>query len=504
MVYKNITFISIINFISRALGYLRDVLIAFIFGTSSKAEFFIILLELKEIFNVFFHSLSFEKNIISKFLQKKKEGTHLSFSYSIFILFFIVIATITLVSLIYSEIFFFTLFPGFEGRFDINYINKTIKYVLLFNIFNFIVVYLSSILQAEKKFTSNSIILIIPNILFLFYFTIISINYENDYLNYYFGYFLIFTSIIQIVIILITNKVFPEVSNLLNFKNFMKDIIEFLNTYLYSFLFIVSFTIYRFVEKYFLSYQEGLISIFHLSERVAHLPAAIIIAAFSTVILPEFFSNKTLITQKKLNFFSDIIIYCFLIMSYISILFFFNSEMIIDLLFGRGEFNEISVLKTTFIFKQKILGVFFLAFHLILYVFFISKKQHKLLLYGSLIGLFFALSFMFLLYSIQNYDYFGYNLMIFYLIQVSYLFYKLKKEYLDNLRIRINNNSKFLYSYIFIITLFLLIKILLNLNEFLFFITSSLVILLHFSLSIRYKFLIDKNLIKLINRIKIA
>ncbi|MDC3158658.1 hypothetical protein OA524_02425, partial [Candidatus Pelagibacter sp.] len=448
MVYKNITFVSIINLITRVLGYLRDLLIAFVFGTSSKAEFFIILLEIKEIFNVFFHSLSFEKNLINKYLQKKKSKSHLSFSSDIFYFFFIIISLITFISLSFSNLIFFSLFPGFEGRFNIDYINKTIRYVLLFNIFNFIIVYLSSLLQAEKKFYFNSIILIIPNCFFLIYFYFIIFNYEKDYLNNFFGYFLILTSIFQISIILIKEKNILK-GLIINFKNFTVNIIEFFRSYLYSFLFIVSFTIYRFVEKYFLSYEEGLISMFYLSERIAHLPTAIIITAFSTVLLPEFFSKNTKTTKIKLTFFSDVIMYCFVIISYISTLFFFNSELIIDLLFGRGEFNENSVIKTSQIFKQKIFGVFFLAFHLILYVFYISKKLNKTLLFGSLIGLFIAIPFMFLMYYTKNYEYFGYNLVIFYSTQVFYLFYKLKKDYLKSIIVKINDNITYFYSYIF-------------------------------------------------------
>ena len=71
MIYRNVSFVSLLNFLTRVLGYFRDLLIAFIFGTSTKAELFIILLEIKDLFNFLFHSLSFEKNFINKYLQKK-------------------------------------------------------------------------------------------------------------------------------------------------------------------------------------------------------------------------------------------------------------------------------------------------------------------------------------------------------------------------------------------------------------------------------------------------
>ena len=134
MIYRNISFVSSLNFFTRILGYIRDLLIAFVFGTSSKAELFIILLEIKEIFNIFFHSLSFEKNLINKYLQKKNKIARLRFSNNIFFSFLIFIIVSTLLSLMFSDKIFFVLFPGFEGRFETEYINKIIKFVLLSNI----------------------------------------------------------------------------------------------------------------------------------------------------------------------------------------------------------------------------------------------------------------------------------------------------------------------------------------------------------------------------------
>ena len=104
--------------------------------------------------------------------------------------------------------------------------------------------------------------------------------------------FIISVSIFQIIIILIKDSTIFHGLFIFNFKSLIRDLIEFLSSYLYSFLFIITFTIYRFIEKFFLSFEEGLISMFYLSERVAHLPTAIIITAFSTILLPEFYSKN--------------------------------------------------------------------------------------------------------------------------------------------------------------------------------------------------------------------
>lgn len=95
MIYKNITLISLFNSLSKIIGYIRDFLITFFFGTSVKAELFIILLELKTIFLVFYHNLSFEKNLINKYLRKKIKKKHKLYSKNIFLTFFIFILLIS-------------------------------------------------------------------------------------------------------------------------------------------------------------------------------------------------------------------------------------------------------------------------------------------------------------------------------------------------------------------------------------------------------------------------
>lgn len=499
MIYRNISLVSLLNFFTRILGYLRDLLIAFVFGTSSKAELFIILLEIKEIFNVFFHSLSFEKNIINKYLQKKNRVERLRFTNNIFLSFLIFITTITLISLIFANNIFFTFFPGFESRFDDEYINKVIRLVLLFNIFNFIIVYFSSILQAERKFFFNSLVLILPNLFFLIYFYLIFKLFDNNLINDFFGHFIILVSIFQIILILLKKNLIISRLVFFNLKNLFKDLLEFLYSYLYSFLFIVVFTIYRFIEKFFLSFEEGLISMFYLSERVAHLPTAIIITAFSTVLLPEFFSNKKKIEKNKLQIFSNALIYCSIIMLYVCLFYILNSEIIIRILFERGNFSENSVLFTSEIFVQKTFGIFFLAFHLILYVFFLTRKENKTILIGSLLGLAFSLFYMLILFNIENYKYFGFNLLIFYFIQVIYLFYKLEKRNMNFLKKSMFKNTQFIYSFFIVAFALIVLKNFLYIESVMLLFISTILIFFHFFISIKFKLIKDKRLNNLIN-----
>lgn len=499
MIYKNITYVAFFNFFSKILGYIRDFIITFLFGSTIKAEFLIILLELKNIFLVFYHNLSFEKNLVRNYLNKKIKNRHYNFSKNIFLSFLIIISFITIITFLNSEFLFYSLFPGFQDRINFKEIISIVNLVIIFNTFNFIVVFFSSMLQAEKKFLLNSSILLIPNILFLIYLLIFIQLFDSNYIITYYGHFIISVAIFQILLFFLKEK--DLIKNLRLYKKFkiiFVDLKYFFNSYFYSFLFLISFTIYRYIEKYFLSYQEGFISFFYISERVANLPVTIIIAAISTVLLPEFASINQKSSKNKINIFSSSIIYCFLFVIYVFVFFNINSETLINLLFGRGEFGIESVLKTSIVLKQKTFGIIFSSIHLILYIFFISQKENKLLLFGSILGLFLSFSYMLTLYLFENYDYFGFNLMIFYLTQIIFLFFYLQKKYFNSLKKKLFENCKFIYTYIPVALLLLFLKTYLNFNGNLLLIISISLTFIHLYLCIKFNYIVNQNLKKYI------
>ena len=166
-------------------------------------------------------------------------------------------------------------------------------------------------------------------------------------------------------------------------------------------------------------YLITLKSYFYLASRISNLPITVVIAAFSTVLLPEFFLKNKTSNKFKINIFSDSLFYCFMLMTYICIGLYFNSYLFIDILFGRGEFLENSILQTSKVFKQKLFGVFILSFHLILYTFFISQKENRVILYASLFGLCGSFLLMFISSFYNNFNFFGYNLLDFSILVIT-------------------------------------------------------------------------------------
>ena len=187
-------------------------------------------------------------------------------------------------------------------------------------------------------------------------------------------------------------------------------------------------------------------------------------------------------------------------MIYICLFYTLNSEIIIDILFGRGNFDENSTKITSNIFEQKTFGIFFLAFHLILYVFFISIRKNKTILIGSILGLVASVSFMLILYLSENFKYFGFNLLIFYSIQVIYLFYKLENKSLNFLKKDLLNNLQFIYSFFILSIVLIISKILMQENQTIILLLSIFLIIFHFYISIKFKLLKDEKLSYLLKK----
>jgi putative peptidoglycan lipid II flippase len=506
MIFKNISLVTIFNFFTKLLGYIRDFFIAFFFGTTSKAELFIILLELKYLFLPFFHNASFEKNLINKYIIFKNKSIKEKFFYtnSVFLIFFVFLFSLIILTFFFSDKVFFILYPGFKDRYDISYILSVIKPVLIFNIFNFLITYISTILQSEKKFFFNSLFLIAPNVCFIIYICFAYFIFDNEFIINQYGLFIILISIIQIYFFLIISDInFIKYIkyNFYNIKKSFKYFKDFFQVYLYSFFYILCLKLFLIIEKFFLSFKESYISMFYISERIANLPVSIVIIAFSTVLLPEFVTRKNQDTNEVSFLFSSSIKICLILISSVSLFFFFNAEILIDILFGRGNFNAESVFNTSKILELHSFGIVFFALQLIFYIFFISKKENNLLFHGSIFGLIISSSFMLLLYYFDNYKYFALNLLIFNLSQNIYLICKLDNHTLKVLIQDLKKNLKFFYSIAILFILLIMLKNLSNISQLSFLIISSFAIIINFIFCIYKKFIVDKNLNRIIKKL---
>ena len=73
-VFKSFSLMSILTFLSRILGYARDLLFAFIFGASSSADSFLLAFRLPNLFRRLFAEGAISNALIPLYLDIKKRN----------------------------------------------------------------------------------------------------------------------------------------------------------------------------------------------------------------------------------------------------------------------------------------------------------------------------------------------------------------------------------------------------------------------------------------------
>ena len=73
-VFKSFSLMSILTFLSRILGYARDLLFAFIFGASSSADSFLLAFRLPNLFRRLFAEGAISNALIPLYLDIKKKS----------------------------------------------------------------------------------------------------------------------------------------------------------------------------------------------------------------------------------------------------------------------------------------------------------------------------------------------------------------------------------------------------------------------------------------------
>jgi len=426
--------LSFINILIKFFGYVRDMIVAFFFGTSVKSEIFFSMLELQNLFTIFVHPLNFEKNFINIYLNLKLKLKNLQylFAKSIFIFFSIILIFVGILVLYNLESVLSVFYPGFVDRIDFVYFENVIQPIIIFNIFNFIFVFLSSILQSERKLILNSICLLLPNLFFVIYGLIIYSYFEFNLLIDFFGLFLIFTSCTQILIVIFFGNL--ELKKILLYKTKFEEIKKynqyFFKDYSYSFYYLICFKMFFVIKSYFLSYFPGYISYFYFSERLVYLPSTILTTALIVILLPELIIIKKYFDNKKIvNFFLIGVKISFFVMIPLTLFIYLNAEIIIKILFLRGEFDNNSVIIISRIFKVESVSFVFLSLISVFYIFFIFLKKHKILLQGIFFSILLTTLLMYLFAFYKKPEFFAYSFIFYNIFQTSYSLYYFNAKY---------------------------------------------------------------------------
>ncbi len=375
---------SFFTLISRILGYIRDILIAFFLGTSIFADAFFVAFRLPNTFRRLFAEGTFNAAFIPSYtsarLESKKKGKIFADDV-LSLLLFILIFIVTLAE-IFTPFLVYLIAPGFfaeNEKFNlaVEFSRITFPFLLFVSLSSFF----SGILNSNNKFAAAAAAPIILNVILI---ASILISYFQKFnIAKQLSYGVTFAGVIQLFFIIYFAFKFYKPKINLAFKITSK--VKFFFKKLLPSIFSSGVTqINILVGTIIASFQSGAVSYLYYADRVYQINLAIAGIAVGTVSLPvlsKAFKRKNFF--KVSNIQNKSIELCLLLSLPASVGLIIASEEIINGLFGYGSFTVEDVQKTSAALSFFAYGVVAFALVKILSNFFFARDNTKTPFYIS-------------------------------------------------------------------------------------------------------------------------
>ncbi len=371
-VIKNTSLISLGTLTSRLLGFIRDILIAKVFGTSDILEAFLVAFRLPNIFRSVFAE-GFTDSVATPIFSEYHNDKEKLFEIAnrLLCILFAALSFFTLLGVIFSKYLVMAFAPGYVSNIykfslAVSFTRITFFYLLLIAISSSIV----SVLYALKKFfvpAFNPVFLnitFIPGVLF----------FSQSLKNYILVICVIVAGILEVLFPFAALKregfrlqVFAKGKSVVkNFQDALNDTVirKMLKLFLPRVWSSVIYHLNVFLDTILASFTSivgsGALAGLYYANRLIQFPFALIALAIAPVVIVDLSSYHK---EGKLDDFKKLLIFSFqnIIFFIIPISFVFISipEGIIDVLFKRGEFSALSLQTTSSILFFYSFGLFF-------------------------------------------------------------------------------------------------------------------------------------------------
>ncbi|MDC1212705.1 murein biosynthesis integral membrane protein MurJ [Pelagibacteraceae bacterium] len=376
---------SFFTLISRILGYLRDILIAFFLGASIFADAFFVAFRLPNTFRRLFAEGTFNAAFIPSYtsarVENKKKGK--KFADDILgSLLLILILIITVVE-IFTPYLVFIIAPGFvEDNVKFNFAVELTRITFPFLLFVSLSSFFSGILNSNNKFAAAAAAPIILNIILILSLIIsykLNLNFAKQL-----SYGVTLAGILQLIFLFFVTLKFYKPTLIFRLKKDSK--VKFFFKKLIPSIFSSGVTqINILIGTIIASFETGAVSYLYYADRIYQINLAIAGIAVGTVSLPALskaFKNKNI--QKLSNIQSKAFELSLLLSIPASFALILASEEIVNALFGYGSFSQEDVKLTADALKYFGYGVPAFALVKILSNFFFARDNTKTPFYISI------------------------------------------------------------------------------------------------------------------------
>lgn len=442
--FKSGFIVMFINVISRILGLVREMILAYFYGGSGVTDAYFASAKISNFFTTFFGEGALGTVFIPLYNEKKqKEGLQAAneFVYSIINLVFNFTFTVSIILIVFSKYILLYLI-GFNDAQRLDLANNLLKIMAFYLMFISLSGMLASFLNSYKKFIVSTSTALVFNLTIIIG-TIITKNSIGIYglaISFLISGFLQF---------LIQVPSFIKIIKSFKFRINLKDeyVTSFFKLTIPTLIGIFAYQINEFIDTNFASYlQIGTISAINYASRLYLLPVGVFAVSLSVVIFPSL-SIAVVKENYKLEreiFTKGINLLTFLVIPS-SIGLFFYSKDIVSLIFGYGKFNANNVLITSEILKCYAVGLlFFCLNHLLTREHYVHKNRNTPVI-ASFVAIFVNVALDYLLY--KEYRHIGLTLATSFsaMINFTILFVSIKIKYID-----FNFKKYFIYLILFI------------------------------------------------------
>ena len=348
-IYKSSAVVGVWTFLSRIMGFIRDILFASILGSGAIADAFLLAFRIPNLFRKFFAEGAFSAAFIPLLAEKNEKfgpKSGVAFTSNIAALLLLIIIPLILLSELFMPSIVRFIAPGFIN--DIERLELAIPYariVFPYLIFIIFTALFASALNTNGRFWSGAAAPVILNI-FLIIGLIVSIYIEGD-TGIIICWAVLISGVFQMLLLAWANF-----KNGLSFSIFFPEINEdvklFFKKFLPGALGSGVTQINLLIASIFASQIPGAISWLYYSDRVAQLPLGIIGVALGTALLPDLAKKINLGQNQEQNLIQEKAILLSLFFAFPSAIgLFYLSELIIASLFGYGVFVQSDIFATS-------------------------------------------------------------------------------------------------------------------------------------------------------------
>ncbi|WP_250095675.1 murein biosynthesis integral membrane protein MurJ [Halalkalibacter alkaliphilus] len=371
--FKIIGAVAVINLGSRFIGFLREVVIGYQFGTTNIADSVIAAYTLPNFFYVVLGGAITTAfiSIFSKMDDPLKRETFVS---SIFTWLSLLLLVFTVLLMLFSEAVIGLLFQGFAVE-EVKLTADLFQFMAPATLFLVLSMWFTGILNVNGKFTLATTSTLVMNVVFVI-IAVVAFPYIGPYAH---AYGAIISAIAMAVMLIILLKKGKFVRFRLNFK-IDDDFKKMWRLALPIILGGATLQFYFLIHRIFASeLASGAIAALNYSSKIVQLPQSVLMTAVTTVIYPllakKVAANEQddiqALYQKGLRMMTIIIIPA-------TIFAFFYAEEIFRLVFEYGSFTRESTLIAAPLFQILVIAMFAHSANLYVTRFFYAKEKSVL------------------------------------------------------------------------------------------------------------------------------